>query len=148
MMQRVAISVARIPADEHDSSGMSKELSRLKVLVVDDEPLIRWAVAEMLGDCGCQVIQAADGRSAVLAINESAPFDVVLLDVRLPDCDDLTLLMRIKSMAPAARIIVMTAHGTPEMAAHALDLGAFSFVNKPFEMADLATLVSQNRHDN
>jgi DNA-binding NtrC family response regulator len=121
---------------------MAEKLRHLKVLVVDDEPLIRWAVAEILNDRGYKVVQASDGHGAVSAISESAPFDVVLLDVRLPDCDDLTLLTRLLAMSPASRIILMTAHGTSEMVSRALDLGAFSVVSKPFELSELAALVS------
>lgn len=120
---------------------MSEQLAHPKVLVVDDEPLIRWAVAEVLSDRGYNVVQASDGRGAVSAIAESAPFDVVLLDVRLPDCDDLTLFVRLLALSPASRIILMTAHGTPDMFSRALDLGAFSVVSKPFELAELAALV-------
>ena len=63
------------------------------VLVVDDEALIRWSLAEMLGERGYEVTEAGDGRMAVAAIENAAePFDVVLLDYRLPDSADLRLL--------------------------------------------------------
>lgn len=125
---------------------MAEKIAHVKVLVVDDEPLIRWAVAEMLGDLGYQVVQAGDRRGAVSAISESAPFEIVLLDVRLPDSNDLTLLTQLRSLAPAARIILMTAHATPELAERAMDLGAFTVVSKPFELTELAALVSRARH--
>ena len=124
---------------------MDEEPTHVNVLVVDDEPLIRWAVGEMLGDLGYQVVQAGDGCGAVSAIAESAPFEIVLLDVRLPDSDDLALLTRLRTLAPAARIILMTAHGTQELTERALDLGAFTVVSKPFELTDLAALVSRAR---
>ena len=113
-----------------------------RVLVVDDEPLIRWSLAETLSDRGYEVVEAADGRAAVRAVSAS-PFDVVLLDIRLPDSSDLTLLSRLRLLAPDARVILMTAHGTPEVVQKALDLGAFRVVSKPFEMSELAALVSQ-----
>jgi DNA-binding NtrC family response regulator len=112
------------------------------VLVVDDEPLIRWSLTETLSDRGYEVVEAADGRAAVRAVSAS-PFDVVLLDIRLPDSSDLTLLSRLRLLAPDARVILMTAHGTPEVVQKALDLGAFRVVSKPFEMSELAALVSQ-----
>jgi DNA-binding NtrC family response regulator len=124
---------------------MPKQAARARVLVVDDEPLIRWALGETLRDLGCEVVEAGDGRSAIAAVAESAPFEIVLLDVRLPDCEDLTLLTRIRALAPQARIILMTAHGTNEMADRALDLGAFSFVSKPFELAEVAAMISGAR---
>jgi DNA-binding NtrC family response regulator len=122
-------------------SRMAPENAQVKVLVVDDEPLIRWAVAEVLSDLGYQVVQACDARSALSAVVESAPFEIVLLDVRLPDSDDMMLLTRLRSLIPRARIILMTAHGTREMAERALHLGALTVVSKPFELTELAALV-------
>jgi DNA-binding NtrC family response regulator len=124
---------------------MAGKITPTRVLVVDDEPLIRWALAEMLTDLGCEVGQAGDARSALSAMCEAAPFDIVLLDVRLPDSDDLTLLARVRSLDPAARIIVMSAHGTRDMAERAASLGAFTFLSKPFELAKVAALVAEAR---
>ena len=134
------------PVDERNSPRMTGGIPHVNVLVVDDEPLIRWAVAETLGDLGYQVVQAGDRRGAMSAIAESAPFEIMLLDVRLPDSDDLSLLTQLRSLAPAARIILMTAHGTEEMAERAMALGAFTVVSKPFELTELAALVSRARH--
>ena len=135
----------RQPFERPDRSRMVRKIARTKVLVVDDESLIRWALTEMLGDLGYEVVQAADGRNALAAMCEAAPFDVVLLDLRLPDCDDLSLLARIRSLSPTTRIILMSAHGTTEVAERAMDLGALRFVSKPFELNDLAALVSRAR---
>ena len=121
---------------------MEKKSPALRGLVVDDEPLIRWSLAETLGDCGCQVVESADGRSARSAVLDPArPFDVVLLDYRLPDSDDLSLLAAIRRASPDSQVILMTAFGTPEVVRAALDLGAYRVVNKPFEMHELANLV-------
>ena len=69
----------------------------MRVLVVDDEALIRWAVSETLTTAGHDVVQAADARSALRTLGDSGgAIDVVLLDLRLPDCSDLTLLSRIR----------------------------------------------------
>ena len=86
-----------------------------------------------------------DARSAIAAIAESAPFEIVLLDVRLPDSDDLVLFDRVRSLAPDARIIVMTAHGTRELTERAMNRGAFTVVSKPFELTELAALVTRAR---
>src|SRR5688572_10806251 len=133
------------PVEEPNSSRMAPKNPHVKVLVIDDEPLIRWAVAETLGDLGYQVVQAGDGRGAISAISEAAPVEIMLLDVRLPDSDDLSLLTQLRSLAPAARIILMTAHGTQAMAERAMALGAFTVVSKPFELTELAALVSLAR---
>jgi len=113
-----------------------------RVLVVDDEPLIRWSVVETLMDRGFEVVEAGDGRAAVTAIDGKA-FDVVLLDFRLPDSNDLTLLSTIRRQSPSSQVILMTAYGTPEVTKGALDLGVYRVVSKPFEMNELAALVNQ-----
>ena len=113
----------------------------LRVLVVDDEPLIRWSIAETLGAAGHQVTQAQDAASALRALADAPDTELVLLDFRLPDSNDLGLLAEIRRMAPAAPVILMTAFGTPDVTAGALKLGASKVLNKPFNMHDLEDLV-------
>jgi two-component system response regulator AtoC len=115
----------------------------LRVLIVDDEPLIRWSLAETLADRGHLVTEAADAAETRLAIAHTPAPDVVLLDFRLPDSNDLELLRRIRHDAPHTQVILMTAHGTPEMANAALALGAYRVVSKPFAVQELAALVSE-----
>jgi DNA-binding NtrC family response regulator len=123
---------------------MVNESRAVRVLIVDDELLIRWALREALVDRGFDVIEAVDGRSAVRALGEaSEPPDVVLLDYRLPDSDDLSLLTTIKGLVPLGQVILMTAFGTSEVAKVALDLGAYRVITKPFEVDDMAALVTQ-----
>ena len=125
---------------------MVEKSPRLRVLIVDDEPLIRWCLAETLSDCGHSVIEAGDGDTAIRALEDSdESIDVILLDYRLPDSNDLTLLSTIRRMAPRAAVIMMTAYGTPEVAKAALELGACRVVPKPFEVHDMADLVLQVR---
>lgn len=114
-----------------------------RALVVDDELLIRWSLAETLIDRGFTVAEAEDGKGAVRALTDAKePPDLVLLDFRLPDSNDLNLLSRIISLVPNGRVILMTAYGTPELATAALERGAFKVLNKPFEMQDLTALVA------
>lgn len=113
----------------------------LHVLVVDDEPLIRWSIAETLGAAGHQVTEAQDAASALKALAGVREPDLVLLDFRLPDSNDLGLLAQIRQLAPAATIIMMTAFGTPDVTAGALKLGASRVLNKPFNMHDLEDIV-------
>jgi DNA-binding NtrC family response regulator len=116
-------------------------ISNLRVLVVDDELLIRWSVAETLGAAGHSVVQASDGRSAMAALGSMGDVDVVLLDYRLPDSDDLTLLGKIRRAAPDAAVVMMTAYGTPDMVNGALALGAQRVMTKPFDMHELDTVI-------
>lgn len=114
----------------------------LHVLVVDDEPLIRWSVAETLVDLGLDVEQADCAAAALQAITTAAlPFDVIVLDLRLPDMNDLSLLATIRQLVPETRIVLMTAFGSPEIMAEALKLGVRDVLCKPFEMTELGRLV-------
>ena len=117
----------------------------LRILVVDDELLIRWSVSETLSAAGHSVMQASDGRSAIAALTSTDDVDVVLLDYRLPDSDDLALLRKIQQAAPGAAVVMMTAYGTPETVRGALALGAHAVMSKPFDMHDLPAIVS-NAH--
>jgi two-component system response regulator AtoC len=114
----------------------------LRILVVDDESLIRWSLAETLSDLGHLVSEAGDGETALRTLTHAGgPFDVVLLDYHLPDSHDLVLLSRIRRLAPDTRVIMMTAFATPEMSDAALRIGAYRVVPKPFEVHDMADLV-------
>lgn len=121
--------------------SIDPEKSPLHVLVVDDEPLIRWSVSESLSEAGLAVQQATDAKSALRAVSTTqTPFDVVVLDLRLPDMDDLSLLSTLRQLMPATNLILMTAFGTPEIIAAAQGLGA-QVINKPFELEHLCHLV-------
>jgi DNA-binding NtrC family response regulator len=115
----------------------------ITVLVVDDEPLIRWAVREVLESAGYGVVEAGSAGEAMsrIAAGDGHPVSVALLDLRLPDSGDLSLLRSIRSQAPGCRVIIMTAHGTPEILADAMKQGAFGAISKPFDLAGIVGLV-------
>jgi DNA-binding NtrC family response regulator len=119
-----------------------KDFVPLRILIVDDEPLIRWSLANTLRDFGHEAVEAISGATALLAVAEAeVPFDVMLLDFRLPDSTDLTLLAQLRRLTPSTSTVLMTAYGTPEVIQSALDLGAFRVVGKPFDMAEVPTLI-------
>jgi DNA-binding NtrC family response regulator len=122
---------------------MAEKSPPLQVLVVDDESLIRWSLSEVLADSGCVVDEAGDGASAVNLLADGRRFDVVLLDYRLPDSNDLHLLETIRNLSPGSAVILMTAFGTPETVEGALRLGAYRVVPKPFDVHDMARLVAE-----
>jgi DNA-binding NtrC family response regulator len=119
----------------------------LRVLVVEDEALIRWSISETLGHVGHTVMEAEDAASAVRALKDAGgDIDVVLLDYRLPDSNDLGLLADIRRLQPRSAVVMMTAYGTPEVTDGALALGAYRVVGKPFDMRALESLVVE-AHD-
>jgi DNA-binding response OmpR family regulator len=119
---------------------------RPRVLVVDDEPLIRWSISETLSEIGWSVVEAGDAKGALSAAREGhLPFTVVVLDLKLPDSQDLSLLARLRELLSPVEIIVMTAHGTPEIVTSALEMGARAVLHKPFGLTDLTDAVSEAR---
>ena len=123
---------------------MHENLRALRVLVVEDELLIRWSIAETLTHAGHTVIEAEDGTTAIVALtNDAGPIDAVVLDYRLPDSNDLTLLATVRRLRPDSAVVLMTAFGTPDMVQGALDLGVYHVLHKPFEMHDLESLLQE-----
>lgn len=107
----------------------------LRVLVVDDEALLRWSLAEVLRSRGHTVLEAATAATASTAmIDTPGAIDVVLLDYRLPDASGLDGLRDVRRRAPQAAVVLMTAYATPEVIEDALELGAHCVMNKPFDM--------------
>jgi two-component system response regulator AtoC len=139
-----------VPQIQHAGGNLVSEIPQapekprgLKVLIVDDEPLIRWSLAETLAESGHRISEACDGASALTSLRTDEPPDVIVLDYRLPDSSDLTLLKSIRQHAPCAAVIMMTAFGAPEMTSQALLLGVWRVVAKPFEVHEMADLVNQ-----
>jgi len=115
-----------------------------RILVVDDELLIRWSLSEALTAAGYAVVEGRDAAEARQAIrDQDHKPDVVVLDYRLPDSNDLGLLTTIRNEVPTVPVILMTAYGTAEVEKGALDLGAYRVVSKPFEVHDMASLVTE-----
>jgi two-component system response regulator AtoC len=116
-------------------------MSGERILVIDDEKLIRLTLAEELGVLGYAVAgfgTAAEGRAAAAA----AEYDLVLLDYRLPDGDGLEVLRDLVSRDADRPVILMTAYSSIETAVKAIKLGAFDYVNKPFEIDELAIRIA------
>jgi DNA-binding NtrC family response regulator len=125
------------------SASTEKNSPAPRVLVVDDEALIRWSLAESFADLGYAVSEAGDGASALAQASDGDTFDAIVLDYRLPDSNDLHLLETIRQLQPTATVVMMTAFGTPEVTSGALKLGAYRVVAKPFDVHDMVNLVAQ-----
>jgi DNA-binding NtrC family response regulator len=113
------------------------------VLVVDDEQLLLWAIAESLRSRGMEVDEASNATEAVRALTskDGVP-EAVLLDLNLPDSHDLGLVRMVRKLAPAARVFLMTAFGSPEIRAEARQLGVVDIIDKPFDFTALDGLVA------
>ena len=104
---------------------------RAKVLVVDDKENMLKLFEKILSD-GYEVETAPDGARA-LALVASRPWDVVLTDIRMPGADGFELLAAVKAAAPATEVVMMTGHATVGDAVRAMKMGAFDYLEKPFD---------------
>ena len=111
------------------------------VLVVDDEADIRALIQEILSDEGYDVTAAADAREA-RAARADKRFDLILLDIWMPDTDGITLLREWSEGGDLkCPVVIMSGHGTVDTAVEATRLGAFDFVEKPLSLAKLLRTV-------
>src|SRR5580658_3344635 len=113
-----------------------------RVLVVDDENNIRTMIRLTLEHSGHSVETAADGQDGLDKFGDGASVDVVLLDQRMPDLEGITVLKQMLYHNPSARIIMITAFGTVDLAVEAMKSGATDFLRKPFSAETLRGAVS------
>jgi DNA-binding NtrC family response regulator len=113
-----------------------------RILVVDDEKLIRWSIGERLQRDGYEVISAETGEQALETVAASAP-DVMLLDVKLPGIDGLVTLQRALALHPDLSVLMMSAHSTVDIAVEAMKHGAIDFLVKPFPFQSLDAAVQR-----
>ncbi len=113
-----------------------------RILVIDDEPVIRELLSDMLSRRGYVVDTAEDGACG-LEKAESTQYSVVFTDIRMPGMNGVEVYKRLKALSPESRVIVMTGYGLEEMIQEALSLGAFADVKKPFDLELIYGLVDQ-----
>lgn len=123
----------------------AEKSAHLSVLIVDDESLIRWSLRQGLADRGHIVTTAATAADAVREITVAdRTFDVVILDYRLPDRQDLTLLEDVRRLSPESVVVMMTAFGDDNMRTGAMELGAHAVVDKPFQLTRFVSLIESS----
>jgi DNA-binding NtrC family response regulator len=117
-------------------------MARERILIVEDEKLIRWSIQSRLAEQGYTVHEAETGKHAFAAL-EQEDFDLLLLDFRLPDTTGLEILRRVHQEAPETSVVMMTAYGTVESAVEAMKLGAFDYLTKPVDLDELSLVVQK-----
>ncbi|MGZ5494938.1 MAG: sigma-54-dependent transcriptional regulator, partial [Thermoanaerobaculia bacterium] len=113
-----------------------------RALVVDDEEAVRFGIADFLNQNGFVTAEAGNCASAVDTFRRFLP-DVTLLDYALPDGNALELLPRLKSLSPSTPVIILTAHGSIDLAVEAIKCGAEQFLAKPIDLAALLILLER-----
>ncbi len=117
-------------------------MTEAKILVIDDEKLVRWSLEQNLSSKGYTVITADKGLDGLELYKEEAP-DITLLDIHLPDVSGITVLEGIKEINSQALVVMITAFGDIQTAVKTIKLGAYDFVEKPFNLEKLQILVGK-----
>ncbi|HNV02326.1 MAG TPA: sigma-54 dependent transcriptional regulator [Vicinamibacterales bacterium] len=107
-----------------------------RILIADDHDALRRALARALVDAGHEVEEAANGNLAIERLHEGS-FDVVLSDLKMGGSDGIDVLRSTKALHPSAAVILMTAFGSVGTAVEAMKIGAFDYVQKPFEIEEM-----------
>jgi two-component system response regulator AtoC len=120
----------------------ANSLQDVKIFVVDDEEILAWSIETELKALGAEVLRAASIRQALERFPTFAA-DLAICDLRLPDGNGMELLQKWRRTAPNMPVILVTAHGAVDSAITALRLGAFDYLQKPFDMKDLIAAVKR-----
>ena len=128
-----------IPFPDRENSLTTRAIVRTRVLVVDDEPLIRWSLCTALAAAGFDAVAAADAPAAARLASEWPPPRVVLVDLENPDVDGKELLTGIRAVYPDCRFLIMTTDPRP---GNGYCVDGVDVVEKPFDIARIVDRVS------
>ena len=115
---------------------MSDEEKKIKILIVDDEEDFLKSISERLGMRDFDVTTATDGKRAV-KVAKKGKFDVAILDMKMPGMDGMELLQILKKKHKFLEVIILTGHGAIDSAVEATKLGAYSYLEKPYDFEKL-----------
>jgi len=115
-------------------------MSNETILIVDDEESVRKSLADVMRDEGYEVVTAASGSEGLALIAEAQP-SLALLDIAMPEMDGIETLRRFRELRPDMPVIMVTGHGTIETAVKTTKMGAYDFMVKPPELAQLSLVV-------
>ena len=115
---------------------------KVSILVVDDEEIVRDSLASWLQEDGYRVDTAPDGPTALAKLAQQ-PYDILLVDLKMPGMDGMQVLAQAKSLQPDAPLIIMTAYATVDTAVQAMKQGAYDYLVKPFEAEELSLLIGK-----
>jgi len=115
---------------------------RLKVLVLDDEPIVGKRLQPALAKVGCDV-EVFDAPGPALQRIQEKEFHIVVTDIRMEDIDGIEVLERVMALHPRTKVIMITGYATVEVAREAMAKGAFDFIAKPFKPQELRDVIAK-----
>lgn len=118
------------------------ELSRKSILIVDDDHRMRDSVGLVLSEAGFRVFTAKNFAESVTTLGNT-PLDLVITDLRLPDASGIDVITHVKNETPETEVILMTGHGSLDITIEAIKRGAYYYLDKPFSLDRLITLVNR-----
>lgn len=116
----------------------------LKILVVDDERIVRVTISDDLRDAGYNVREFSSATSALQHLRDvDSAVDIIITDLKMPEMDGLEFLAKIKQINPDIYVLLMTAHGSIQTAVEAMKLGAYDYLSKPFNIDELLLIINR-----
>lgn len=142
-LEEGAYAVVYKPFDmEHVVSIIESALHRTLILVVDDYFADQETLKAILEERGYRVVAAETGAEALARVKEKH-FDIIFLDIRLPDIDGAYIFEQVKAIDPAATVIMMTGYSEEELVRRAISQGAYTCIYKPFDVERILTVVGE-----
>ena len=115
-------------------------MKKADILLVDDEAVFATNMSRLLTSRGYLVTTVKDGAEAIAALKQK-PFDVMVLDLKMPVMDGLTTLQQMKALNLFTEVLILTGHGSMDTAFQAIEMGAYDYVTKPCEIAELVSKI-------
>ena len=117
---------------------------KLRILITDDSKLLRKKLREELENLGCEVIEASNGKEAIMRDLEQEP-DGVILDIVMPEVGGIEALQVIREVSPTVPIVMLSSAGTPQKLMQTLKMGAIDFIQKPYTKEQIVRAVAAIR---
>src|SRR5256885_16130394 len=114
-----------------------------RILIVDDQEMMRDSLATTLVREGHEVVAAGDGQAAMTRLSNGTRFDLLITDLKMPRMTGIELLADVKKLRPELPVVLMTAFATVQTAVEAMKLGAYDYIQKPFDGDEIKLLVDR-----